>query len=71
VAGLFGAPDLTEADADRLRQHLVACGARAFAEGLARYYANRALGRLLEPHVPAALRTELHPIADAVLARRA
>ena len=61
VSCLLGAPDLTEADAERLRQHLVACGARAFAEGLARYYANRALARLLEPHVPAALRTELHP----------
>ena len=71
VASLFGAPDLGDADADRLRAHLVGCGARGFAEGLARYYANRALARLLEPHIPPALRTELHPIADAVLARRA
>jgi geranylgeranyl diphosphate synthase, type II len=71
VASLFGSPDLDDAGAERLRAHLVACGARAFAEGLARYYANRALARLLEPHIPPALRTELHPIADAVLARRA
>lgn len=71
VAPLFGDPDLDAAGAARLREHLVESGARAFAEGLARYYANRALSRLLEPHVPAALRTELHPIADAVLARRA
>lgn len=71
VAGLFGAPDLDDAGAERLRQHLVASGARAFAEGLARSYANRALARLLESHVPPSLRTELHPIADAVLARRA
>jgi geranylgeranyl diphosphate synthase type II len=71
VDDLFGAPDLSDADAERLRAHLVGCGARAFAEGLARYYANRALARLLEPHIPPALRTELHPVADAVLARRA
>lgn len=71
VAPLFGDPDLDEAGAARLREHLVASGARGFAEGLARYYANRALARLLETHVPASLRTELHPIADAVLARRA
>jgi geranylgeranyl diphosphate synthase, type II len=71
VACLFGDAELDEAGAERLREHLVACGARVFAEGLARYYANRALSRLLEPHVPPALRTELNPIADAVLARRA
>lgn len=71
VAGLFGDPELSEEGAATLRRHLVAVGARGFAEGLARYYANRALARLLEPHVPPALRTELHPIADAVLARRA
>lgn len=71
VAPLFGDPDLTEEGAERLRRHLEAVGARGFAEGLARYYANRALARLLEPHVPLALRAELHPIADAVLARRA
>ncbi len=71
VACLFGAADLTDEGAERIRRHLIACGARAFAEGLARYYANRALARLLEPHIPPSLRTELHPIADAVLARRA
>jgi geranylgeranyl diphosphate synthase, type II len=71
VAPLFGSPDLTAEGADRLRRHLVACGAKRFAEGLARYYANRALARLLDPLVPPALRTELHPVADAVLARRA
>ena len=71
VEPLFGDPDLDAEGADRLRAHLVACGARSFAEGLARYYANRALARLLEPHIPPDLRTELHPIADAVLARRA
>jgi geranylgeranyl diphosphate synthase type II len=68
-AALFGDPELCDEDADRLRGHLVDCGAKSFAEGLARYYANRALGRLLEPHVPVALRTELHPVADDVLGR--
>ena len=66
---LFGSEDLTEADAERLREVLVRCGARTFAEGLARYYANRALARLVEPHIPPALREELHPVADAVLGR--
>jgi geranylgeranyl diphosphate synthase type II len=69
VAGLFGNRDLTEPDAARLRAHLVDCGARSFAEGLARYYANRAVNRLVEPQIPAALRAELSPVADAVLSR--
>ncbi len=42
---------------------------KSFAEGLARYYGNRALARLAEPHIPPALRDELHPVADAVLGR--
>jgi geranylgeranyl diphosphate synthase type II len=69
LAELFGSPDLDDDGAARLRAHLTDCGAKAFAEGLARYYANRALARLVEPHIPAALRAELHPIADAVLGR--
>jgi geranylgeranyl diphosphate synthase type II len=69
VAHLVGCPDLTEADAAHVREVLVACGARSFAEGLARYYANRALARLAEPHIPQALRGELHPVADDVLGR--
>ena len=69
VAGLHGSPDLDEAGAGILRSHLIECGARSFAQGLARYYANRALARLVEPHIPAALRAELHPVVDAVLGR--
>ncbi|MEO8261477.1 MAG: polyprenyl synthetase family protein [Pseudolysinimonas sp.] len=69
LAPLFGDPDLDETGAERLRAHLIECGARSFAEGLARYYANRALARLVEPHIPASLREELHPVADAVLGR--
>lgn len=68
-ATLFGDPALTDQDAATLRAHLVDSGARGFAEGLARYYVNRALARLVEPHIPAALRAALHPVADAVLGR--
>ncbi|WP_395638266.1 polyprenyl synthetase family protein [Pseudolysinimonas sp.] len=69
LTALFGDPELDDAGAARLRAHLVQSGARGFAEGLARYYANRALARLVEPHIPAALRAELHPVADAILGR--
>ncbi len=69
IAHLVGDPDLTDEQADHIRAVLVECGARSFAEGLARYYGNRALARLAEPHIPPALRTELHPVADAVLGR--
>jgi geranylgeranyl diphosphate synthase type II len=69
IAPLLGRPDLTERQAENVRALLVSCGARAFAEGLARYYANRALARLAEPHIPHALRTQLHPLADTVLRR--
>ena len=69
VADVFGTEELTEDDAVRIRAVLVSCGARNFTEGLARYYANRALARLAEPHIPPALRAELHPVADDVLSR--
>ena len=69
AAHLFGDPDLTDEQARTLRDVLIECGARSFAEGLARYYANRALARLAEPHIPPALRAELHPVADSVLGR--
>lgn len=69
IEPLIGKADLSEADADAVRAVLVECGARSFAEGLARYYGNRALARLSEPHIPLALRSELHPVADDVLSR--
>lgn len=69
IQPLVGKPDLTETEATFVRDVLVTSGAQAFAEGLARYYGNRALARLSEPHIPAALRAELHPVADAVLGR--
>jgi geranylgeranyl diphosphate synthase, type II len=69
IRDLVGKPDLTEVEAERVRAVLVESGAKSFAEGLARYYANRALARLVEPHIPPALRAELHPVVDAVLGR--
>ncbi|MGL4339117.1 MAG: polyprenyl synthetase family protein [Rhodoglobus sp.] len=69
VAHLLGDPELTDAQAQSMRDVLIGCGARSFAEGLARFYANRALARLAEPHIPQSLREELHPVADAVLGR--
>ena len=69
IAPLIGKADLTEPEAASVRQVLIDCGARGFAEGLARYYGNRALASLAEPHIPAALRVELHPVADSVLGR--
>jgi geranylgeranyl diphosphate synthase, type II len=69
ASSMFGDPDLTDDQAQSLRNVLIECGARSFAEGLARYYANRALARLAEPHIPPALRAELHPVADSVLGR--
>jgi geranylgeranyl diphosphate synthase type II len=69
IEPLIGKPDLTEDEAAGVREVLISSGARSFAQGLARYYANRALARLAEPHIPAALRNELHPVADAVLGR--
>ena len=52
IAALFGDAGLSDDEAAILREHLVDCGAKGFAEGLARYYANRALARLLEPAHP-------------------
>jgi geranylgeranyl diphosphate synthase type II len=65
----FGSPDLDDDGAARIREVLTSCGAKAFTEGLARYYVNRALARLGEPHIPPTLRAELLPVADAVLGR--
>ncbi len=66
---LIGKSDLTGEEAMEARLLLIECGAKAFAEDLARGYAHRALARLAEPCIPAALRDELHPIAETVLKR--
>lgn len=69
IAHLIGSEHLTEDDAAQVRAALTASGAKAFAEGLSRYYGTRAVARLEQPHIPEALRVELHPIADLVLGR--
>jgi len=69
IAPLIGKFDLTEDEAASVRAVLISCGAKGFAEGLARYYGNRALARLAEDHIPEALRRELHPVAESVLGR--
>jgi geranylgeranyl diphosphate synthase type II len=68
-AALLGDPQLSDADAGRLRDYLVDCGAKAFAEELARHHATQALARLREAHVPPELWGELHPVVDDVLGR--
>jgi geranylgeranyl diphosphate synthase type II len=70
VRSRFGREDLCETDAAAMREVLERSGAKAFADGLARYYGNRAIARLAEPHVPAQLREELLPLASSVLGRR-
>ena len=69
LGALIGKHDLSEAEAEEARGLLSECGARTFAEDLARGYAQRALARLAEPHIPASLRDELHPVAETVLTR--
>jgi len=69
IKPLIGKADLSEDEAEGVRAILVSSGAKAFADGLAQYYANRALARLAETHIPAALRVELLPLADSVLGR--
>ncbi|NEM91864.1 polyprenyl synthetase family protein [Galbitalea soli] len=69
IRPLIGKLDLDEEEAAEVRAVLESSGARSFAEGLASYYGNRAVGRLTESHIPEALRLELFPVADAVLGR--
>lgn len=69
IENLIGKDDLSETEASSVRAVLISCGAKAFAEGLATYYANRAVARLAEPHIPAELRDELAPVAESVLGR--
>ena len=66
---LIGKHDLTEAEAQTARAMLEECGARTFADDLVRGCAQRALDLLAEPHMPEALRAELHPVAATVLER--
>ena len=69
ISAFIGKPDLSKGEAALVRSVLETCGARGFAESLAREHAKRALDRLDAAGVPAALRDELVPIVDAVLDR--
>ncbi len=69
IQSLVGKPDLTEAEADHVRQVLMDSGCRDFTEGLARNYANQALAHLRAAELPDVLRAELEPLAESVLSR--
>ena len=69
VEGLFGSPDLTAADARRIREVLESTGSRRFAEALARDFANRAWEALVNPALPDAARAEFQPVVASVLGR--
>ncbi|GAA3707611.1 polyprenyl synthetase family protein [Zhihengliuella alba] len=69
IAGLVGRPDLTPADAERIRRVLVDCGARDHAVDLAARHAGRALAALESDGVPAPLRQRLGGLLRAVVGR--
>ena len=69
IEPLIGKPDLSETDAEFVREVLTSCGAKGVAEGLAQHYGQRAIARLAEPHIPEELRLELYPVTEAVLGR--
>nr|WP_276512191.1 polyprenyl synthetase family protein [Cryobacterium roopkundense] len=66
---LVGKRDLTEAEAQRARQHLTECGARHRVESLAREYAARAIDELERSALPAALRGKLATLAGSSVER--
>ena len=69
VADLFGRPDLSDDDAERVRRVLDECGARGYVERLAAEYGNRAWETLARTRVPDALVEELRPMVATVLER--
>jgi geranylgeranyl diphosphate synthase type II len=69
VAELFGSPDLTDDQAQRIRSVLEATGSRRYTEALARDFANRAWEALLDPALPEAVREEFRPVVASVLGR--
>ncbi|WP_227497067.1 polyprenyl synthetase family protein [Planctomonas psychrotolerans] len=69
ISRLVGKADLSRGEAALVRSVLESCGARGFAESLARDHATRAIATLDSPAVPQALRDELAPVVDAVLDR--
>ncbi|WP_368497959.1 polyprenyl synthetase family protein [Herbiconiux sp. A18JL235] len=69
VASLFGSPDLTADDAERIRGVLEQTGSRRFAEALARDHANRAWESLADESLTPAVRDEFRPVVASVLGR--
>jgi geranylgeranyl diphosphate synthase, type II len=69
VRELFGSPDLTAEEGDRIRAVLEATGSRRFAEALARDHANSAWRALTDRALPDAVREEFRPVVASVLGR--
>jgi geranylgeranyl diphosphate synthase type II len=69
VSELFGRPDLTAQEGDRIRTVLEEIGSRRFAEALARDFANRAWEALVGDDLPETVREEFRPIVASVLGR--
>src|SRR5690554_154712 len=62
IAPLFGSAELSDRDANRLRQVLDASGARQYAERLLADHVQRAESILAQPVIPPGLRAELQPM---------
>ncbi|MCU1482593.1 MAG: geranylgeranyl pyrophosphate synthase [Subtercola sp.] len=69
ISRWLGLPDLTRAQAGVVRRELEECGARAYAEGLARDFGTKALAELDSPALPDTVRDEFRPVLDSVLDR--
>jgi len=70
IAPFLGKHDLTEAEADQVRNHLRDCGAPETADALAREYASRAVDALEIPVMPDVLRVTLTQLALSAVTRR-
>jgi geranylgeranyl diphosphate synthase type II len=69
IAPYLGKVDLTDEEADRAREHLRACGAKAAAEKLASDHARLAVDALDPAIIPAELRATLIELADTAVNR--
>ena len=69
VDELFGRPDLSPEDADRLRSALELCGARAFVESLVADRVREAVAALDVTAVPARLASQLEAFAGTCIGR--
>ncbi|WP_416351947.1 polyprenyl synthetase family protein [Subtercola sp. RTI3] len=69
ISRWLGLPDLTWEQAAVVRRSLEDCGARHYAEELAREFANRAAEELASDALPDRARAEFEPIIETVLGR--